>query len=228
VTTGFAPSERTRLRRRPQRGAHDEVTVFGVLDASVIAHVGYLLEGAPFVTPTVYWREGRRLLWHGSASSRALRAQIAGPSVCVTVSHLDGFVLGRSGFAHSALYRSVMAFGRAVSLEGSDAKRRAMDAFLERLYPGRTSEIRPVRGDELDLITVVSMEIEEASAKIRESIVNEKPEDLASPGWAGVVEVRTTIGARRTDPRVAGHPMPASLAAYREGAVLGDVLAGGG
>jgi nitroimidazol reductase NimA-like FMN-containing flavoprotein (pyridoxamine 5'-phosphate oxidase superfamily) len=225
MTSGFPISDRTRLRRRPQRGAHDEATIFGILDAGLIAHVGYTQDGEPRVTPTAYWREGRSLYWHGAAASRALRAQ-AGQIVCVTVSQLDGLVLGRSGFAHSVLYHSVMAFGRTALLEERAARRRAMDAFIERLYPGRTREIRPVTDAELDMIAVVEMRIDEASAKIRGGGVNEKEEDLQAPGWAGVVPVRTTFGAPEVDARIgAGVPLPKSLADYTEQSPLGEVLA---
>jgi nitroimidazol reductase NimA-like FMN-containing flavoprotein (pyridoxamine 5'-phosphate oxidase superfamily) len=225
MTTGFPPSARTRLRRRPQRGHYDEATIFAVLDAGLIAHVGYVADGQPLVTPTAYWREGRRLLWHGSAGSRALRAQAAGIPVCVTVSHLDGLVLGRSGFAHSVLYRSVMAFGRTAPIEEREAKRRAMHAFIDRLYPGRTRELRPIHDVELDMIAVISMEIEEASAKIRDGGVNEKEEDLQAPGWAGVIPVRTSIGAKQTDARIDSRvPFPPSVAGYAESARLDEVL----
>lgn len=109
----FTPTERSRTRRRPQRAAYDETSVNEVLDAGVMAHVGYVIDGQPFVTPTAYWREGRRLYWHGAAASRMLRTVAQGAPVCVTVSFVDGFVVGRSGFVHSLNYRSVMAFGRA-------------------------------------------------------------------------------------------------------------------
>jgi nitroimidazol reductase NimA-like FMN-containing flavoprotein (pyridoxamine 5'-phosphate oxidase superfamily) len=225
MQAGFPPSERTRLRRRPQRGAYDEATIFGILDAAVIAHIGYVADGQPLVTATAFWREGRRLFWHGSAGSRALRAQAQGAAVCVTVSQVDGLVLGRSGFAHSLLYRSVMAFGRTQAIEGRAEKRRAMDAFIERLYPGRTAELRPVRDVELDMIAVVAMEIEEASAKVRGGGVNEKEEDLANPGWAGVIPVHTVLGAAQTDARIAPDvALPASLSVYEADARLDEVL----
>jgi hypothetical protein len=221
----FPPTARTRLRRRPQRGAYDEATIFGILDAAVLAHVGYVADGQPLVTPTAFWREGRCLFWHGSAGSRALRAQAQGLPVCVSVSHVDGFVLGRSGFAHSLLYRSVMAFGRTQPVEGRAAKRRAMDAFIERLYPGRTAELRPVHDVELDMIAVISMQIEDASAKIRGGGVTEKPEDLSAPGWAGVIPVHTLLGEKQTDARIeAGTAPPASLAAWARSARLDDAL----
>ncbi len=221
----FPPTERTRLRRRPQRGAYDEATIFGILDAAVLAHIGYVADGQPLVTPTTFWREGRRPLWHGSAGSRALRAQAEGLPVCVTVSHVDGLVLGRSGFAHSLLYRSVMAFGRTQPVEGRPAKRRAMNAFIERLYPTRTAELRPVRDVELDMIAVISMQIEDASAKIRGGGVNEKEEDLEAPGWAGVIPVHSVLGAQQTDARIdPGTAPPRSVAAYAQSARLDEAL----
>ena len=129
MATHFEATSRTRLRRRPARGAYDEATVFAILDAGLIAHVGYADSGAPRVIATAYWREGRTLYWHGAAGSQALRAQANGIPVCVTVSHLDGLVLGRSGFAHSVLYRSVMAFGVTQEVESREAKRRKDTTF---------------------------------------------------------------------------------------------------
>ena len=221
----FEVTERTRLRRRPARGAYDEATVFGILDAGLVAHVGYAVDGAPRVVATAYWREGRHLYWHGAAGSQALRAQAGGMPLCVTVSLVDGLVLGRSGFAHSLNYRSVMAFGRGEEVKDRDAKRRAMDAFIERLYPGRTRELRPVHDPELDMIAVIGMRIEEASAKVRSGGVNEKEEDLAGPGWAGVIPVHVAIGAPCADPRIDAHvPLPASIGAYAPAARLDEAL----
>src|SRR5262249_796168 len=128
MTAHFEATSRTRLRRRPARGAYDEATVFGILDAGLIAHIGYPEGTATRVIGTAYWREGRTLYWHGAAGSQALRAQANEIPVCVTVSHLDGLVLGRSGFAHSVLYRSVMAFGTTHEIAERAAKRRAMDS----------------------------------------------------------------------------------------------------
>jgi hypothetical protein len=225
MTSQFTPSDRTRLKRRPQRGSYDEATIFGILDAGLICHVGYTDGGQPFVTPTVYWREGRRLYWHGAAASRALRAQ-AGQPVCVTVSALDALVVARSGFACSVNYRGVMAFGRPAALASRDARRRAMDAFLERLYPGRTRETRAVADKELDMIAVLEMEIEEASAKVRsDGVIEKSEEDARAPGWAGLIPVRMQLGAALPDPRIApGEPLPASLAAYAEGVALDEAL----
>ncbi len=224
--TTFPPSERTRLRRRPQRAHYDEASVFAVLDAGVICHIAYAVDGQPYATPTAYWREGRRLFWHGSAASRMITAHATGMPVCVTVSHLDGLVLGRSGFTHSLLYRSVMAFGRTEAVTDRELKRQAMHAFIDRLYPSRSGTLRPLHDGELDAITVIAMTIEEAAAKIREGGVIEKEEDAEFPAWAGVIPIRTVVGAPIPDAGLVVDPTPPGpLAAFAAGARLGDVLA---
>jgi nitroimidazol reductase NimA-like FMN-containing flavoprotein (pyridoxamine 5'-phosphate oxidase superfamily) len=222
--SAFPPSARTRLRRRPQRGRYDEAAVFEILDAGVMAHIGYVVDGQPLVTPTAYWREGRRLYWHGAAASRMLKATGAGEPVCVTVSHLDGFVVGRSGFIHSLNYRSVMAFGRARRIEDLSAKRVAMDAFIDRLYAGRAVKLRPATDNELKQIALVEMEIEEASAKVRDGGVTDLAEDAGWTAWSGVFPVETRIGAARPEPGMPGGRLTADLAPYAEGARLDDAL----
>lgn len=191
----FSPTARSRVRRRPQQAAYDEAAVYAVLDAGVLGHVGYVLDGQPFVTPTAYWRKGRRLYWHGAAASRMLNAVGDGQSVCLTVSFLDGFVLGRSGFAHSLNYRSVMAFGRARLIEDIEAKRAAMDDFLERLYPGRAESLRPATEAELKQIALAEMTIEEASAKVREGGPADYAPDAGWPAWSGVIPLEMRLGA---------------------------------
>jgi nitroimidazol reductase NimA-like FMN-containing flavoprotein (pyridoxamine 5'-phosphate oxidase superfamily) len=195
----FTPSVRSRARRRPERAAYDEASVNAVLDAGVLGHVGYVIDGQPFVTPTAYWRDGRRLYWHGAAASRMLKTVGEGLPVCLTVSFLDGLVVGRSGFVHSLNYRSVMAFGRARLIEDPQAKALAMDAFVERLYPGRTAGLRPTTANELAQIALAEMTIEEASAKTREGGVTAYAPDEGWPAWAGVIPLETRLGAPRPD-----------------------------
>ncbi len=195
-----------RLRRRPQRGFHDEESVFRVLDAAVIGHIGYAIDGDPFVTPTAYWRDGRRLYWHGSAQSRMIQVQSAGIAACLAVSILDGLIVARSSFHNSIQYRSVMAFGRTEPVEGREAKRHAMDAFVARLYPGRPREVRAMHDSEIDAIGVIGMEIAEASAKIRTGGVEDEAEDYALPCWAGVVPIRTVVGNAEPDARLLVDP----------------------
>jgi uncharacterized protein len=221
----FTPTDRSRVRRKPDRAAYDEASVNAVLDAGVVAHVGYVIDGQPFVTPTTYWREGRRLYWHGSAASRMVQAQASGLPVCVTVTHVDGLVLARSGIAHSMNYRSVMAFGRARQVEGLEARRAAMTAFLERLYPGRTPALRPSSDKELKQISLVEMIIEEAAAKARTGGVNNIPDDQGWPAWNGVIPLATLVGRPMADAlQSAGAPVAPGLDLYLEGRRLDEVL----
>jgi uncharacterized protein len=221
----FTPTDRSQVRRRPQRARYDEAAVYGVLDAGVMAHVGYVIDGQPFVTPTAYWREGRTLYWHGAAASRMLATVAEGAPVCVTVSFLDGFIVGRSGIMHSLNYRSVMAFGRARLISDPGAKRAAMESFIDRLYAGRPLKLRPTTDEELTRIALVEMEIEEASAKIRNTGVADLPADAGWAAWCGVFPVETRIGAPLAEPGMGlgGAPTP-DLAPYAEGARLDEAL----
>jgi len=225
AASAFKPTARSRVRRRPQRAHYDEAAVYGVLDAGIMAHVGYVIDGQPFVTPTAYWREGRKLYWHGAAASRMLKTVGQGAPVCVTVSFLDGFVVGRSGFIHSLNYRSVMAFGRARLIEDLDARREALNAFIDRLYAGRSVKLRPATDAEVAATAMVEMEIEEASAKIRHTGVADLPADAGWAAWCGVFPVETRIGAalREAGMSIDGLPTP-DLAPYAEGRRLDEAL----
>ncbi|MFQ5958016.1 MAG: pyridoxamine 5'-phosphate oxidase family protein [Alphaproteobacteria bacterium] len=212
----FTPTARSRAKRKHERVAYDREAVYPVLDAGLICHVGYAIDGQPYVTPTCYWREGDRLYWHGSSASRMLRTVKTGVPACVTVTHFDGLVLARSGFHSSINYRSVMAFGAARAVADEAAKLRALEAFVERLTPGRWAELRPVTGQELKATTVVSMEIEEASVKTRTGPPVDDDEDYALDVWAGVVPVHETAAAPEPDPRLKdGVALPAYLADFR-------------
>src|SRR5579863_9723655 len=164
----FAPSARSRIRRHPERAHYDRESVFAILDAALMCHVGYIIDGRPYVTPTLFWRAGERLYWHGSSASRMLRAQRAGIPVCLTVSHVDGLVLARSAFRHSLNYRAAMVFGSAAIVDDPTEQEAGLNAFVERLYPGRTRLMRPILPQELKATALMSMAIEEASAKIRD------------------------------------------------------------
>src|SRR4051812_19288057 len=172
----YRPSARTRVRRVPQRARYDRAAVHAILDASLLCHVGYVIDGQPFVTPTAFWRDGDTLFWHGSAASRMIES-VNGSEVCVTVSHLDGLVLARSAFHHSVEYRSVMLFGRAKLVTDLAAKRAAARAFIERLYPGRSEDIRAASDTELKMISFVAFDIAEAAAKVRAAGVIDEPHD---------------------------------------------------
>ena len=196
------PTAKIRVRRLPKRGHYDAATVHAVLDAGVICHVGYAIDGQPYVTPTSYWRHGERLYWHGSSASRMLRHLKQGVPACVTVTHVDGFVLARSGFHHSINYRSVMAFGLA-RLVPDAAKLGVLEDFVERLFPGRWPELRPPSRQELKATTVLWMDLDEVSAKIRTGPPIDDEADYALPIWAGVLPLTAAFGALEPDPRLA-------------------------
>jgi hypothetical protein len=213
------------VKRRPQRGRYDKATVYDILDAAMVAHIAYVIDGQPFCTPTGFWREGDLLYWHGSAASRMIRFQSAGVPVCVTVTHLDAIVLARSGFHHSVNYRSVMAFGKARLVDDPAEKRRAMDGFVDRFFPGRSREIRPPTAKEIKATSFVVMEMEQASGKIRDTHVSDDEEDYTLPVWAARLPVRQVLGAPEACPRqLPGLAVPDGLAPYRDGRPLEDAL----
>jgi len=221
----YAPTALTRVRRHPERGHYDEAAVHAVLDAALMAHVGYLIDGRPLVTPTLFWRDGRRLLWHGAAASRMLKSVAGGAPVCVTVTLMDGLILAPSGFHHSMNYRSVMAFGRARLIEDEAGKRAAADAFIERIYPGRAATLRPPTEIELRTTSFVEMEIEEASAKVREGGVAPLDIDAGWGAWSGVVPIETRLGAPAPDSELGAQAMGLATAApVNKGARLDDML----
>ncbi len=196
-----APSERVRIRRIPDRGRYDRETIDAILDSALVSHVGYAVDGQPYVTPTSHWRDGDRVYWHGSTASRMLRELRSGTPVCLTVTHFDGLVLARSAFHHSVNYRSAMLLGTATVVDGP-AKLRALETLMERLVPGRWAELRPPTAKELNATLVMSMPIDEASAKVRAAGVKDDPDDEAWPAWAGVVAARLVFGPPEPDPHV--------------------------
>lgn len=221
----FAPTARTRVRRRPDRGRYDRATVYAILDAALLCHVGYVIDGLPYVTPTLFWREGERLYWHGSSASRMLRHQAEGVPVCVTVSHVDGLVVARSGFHHSLNYRAVMAFGNAAIVRDEATKTAALNAFVERLYPGRNRQIRPILPQELKATTLMSMVIEEVSAKVRAGGPIDDEEDYALDCWAGVIPIETRVSTAVADDRLKPGVLPLDgLGQWAEGEALADIL----
>lgn len=214
----YTPTSRSKVKRLHERAKYDRASVHAILDAGILCHVGYVIEGQPYVTATAYWRDGDTLYWHGSSASRMLRAVKTGVPVCFTISLLDGLVLARSGFHSSMNYRSVTAFGTAHALEDEKEKDKALEAFSEKLHPERWAELRPSTGQELKATTVVAMEIEEAVAKARSGGPNDDEEDYALDVWAGVIPVRTVIGEPEPDPRLKpGIAAPAYLKRIRFG-----------
>lgn len=210
--TQFPVSERSRIRRLHQRGSHDHSAVHAVLDAAPLCHVGYVIDGEAYVTPTIHWRDGNRVFWHGSSASRFLR-QAEGQRVCLTVSLMDGYVLARSAFNHSVNYRSAMVFGRASAITDPQETADALRAMVDGLFPGRWDTLRAMTPQELKATTVLWMDIEEASVKHRLAPPGD-PEDAEVPVWAGVIPMSTTLGAAEPAPGPhADLPLPEELAA---------------
>jgi nitroimidazol reductase NimA-like FMN-containing flavoprotein (pyridoxamine 5'-phosphate oxidase superfamily) len=189
----YRQSPRTTLGRLPQRGGYDRGGVHAILDACALCQVGYVADGQPLVLSTVFWRTGERVYWHGSRESRAIKT-MAGAQVCFSVSRLDGLVLARSAFHHSVNYRSVMAFGVAREVEGEVEKLEALSAMIERFYPGRWARIRRPSRAELAAATVLSLTLDEVSAKVRAGPPLDAQADLDIPVWAGVAPLMLAPG----------------------------------
>jgi hypothetical protein len=198
----FTPTERTQLRRYPKRGSFDVATVYSILDEAFLCHVGFVVDGQPIVIPTGFARSGDQLYVHGSAASRMLRTLDQGVDVCVTVMLLDGFVLARSGFHHSMNYRSVVVLGKAKPVLDPEEKLRALQAFTNHIVPGRWDEIRPPTEQELKATTVLSIPLNEVSAKIRSGPPIDDEEDYDMRVWAGVVPVHLHIDEPVADPQL--------------------------
>jgi len=214
-----------RVKRRHDRGFYDHETVHKLLDAAVMAHLAYVIDGQPFCTPTLFWREGTRLYWHGSSASRMLRNLSAGEPACVTVTHLDSLVLARSGFNHSADYRSVMAFGQARLVEDPEEKLRALTMMVDRFFPERTASLRPATTQEIKATTVIVMDIDRASAKVRAKGIADDEEDYELPIYSELLPVRMVMGAPEACARMPGGVnRPGTLAPYREGRLLEEAL----
>ena len=211
------PSDRVRLRRYHERGAHDPSVLHTIIDAIPLCSVGYVFDGQPYVTPTLHWREGDHIYWHGSSASRMLRA-VENTPVCLTVSITDGIVLARAGFHHSINYRSVMMLGTARKVDDTEEKESRLRTFVESMFPGRWDMLRPPTGQEIKATTVMTMPIDEASAKIRQGPPGDDEEDYELLIWAGVIPVRTQVLDPVPDPRnIEGVPMPDHVTRFRMG-----------
>ena len=201
--TSYQPGARSKVKRAHQRAAYDFETVHGIFDEIPMCHVGYAIDGQPYVTPTTQWRRENRLYWHGSSASKMIRGLKDGAPACVTVSEFNGFVMARSPFHHSANYRSAMAFGTCHAIEGRDAKEEALFHMFEHLFPGRWQDVRGNTEQELKATTVIVMEIEEAAAKTRSEPPVDDEEDYDGVDcWAGVLPVVRSYGPPEDDPRL--------------------------
>ena len=184
-----APSERSRVRRVNRLAEYDKDTIKGILDSGLLAHLGYLHNGMPIATPVLYWREGDFVYWHGSSASRMMK-NTSGAQVSMTITHLDGIVMAKSAFHHSANYRSVMLFGRGEQVVERDAKIASLKAFMDKHFPGRWETLRPIKEQELKATMIARMLIDECAAKVRTGPAIDDLEDAKLPIWTGVLQLR--------------------------------------
>lgn len=212
-----APSPRTQVKRYNWLAKYDSETIYSILDAMPLCSVGYVHEGKPVVTPTMQWRDGNRIFWHGSSASRMLRA-VDAQEVCVSVSIMDGLVLARSAYNYNVNHRSVMVFGIAVKVSDEAEKRVQLENFVNKVVPGQWDRLRPVSEKELKATTLMSLELTEASAKLRTGHTEDDEEDYAFPVWCGLVPVSFAVGAPVADPRnLPDVTMPDDVLKFRMG-----------
>src|SRR5579862_3256833 len=211
-----SPTSRTQVMRLPKRGDYSEATIFSILDAGFLCHVGFVVDGQPFVIPTSYGRSGDTLYVHGSAASRMLRTLATGVEVCVTVTLVDGLVLARSAFHHSMNYQSVVIFGTATLVESADEKTAALRAISEQIVPGRWDDVRWPTEQELKATKVLALPISEASAKVRTGPPLDDEEDYALKVWAGILPFSVHPATPLPDPRLndESQQIPAYLLDY--------------
>jgi uncharacterized protein len=196
------PTTRTRVVREAERGVYDRETIYRILDEGFICHVGFAVDGQPFVIPTSYGRKEAHLYIHGSAASRMLRQMKDGVALCVTVTLLDGLVLARSVFNHSMNYRSVVILGKGTLVEDPEEKLAALRTLSEHIIPGRWDDVRQPDERELKATSVLRLPIEEFSAKVRTGPPIDDEEDYSFPTWAGVVPLKIEVAEPISDPRL--------------------------
>jgi nitroimidazol reductase NimA-like FMN-containing flavoprotein (pyridoxamine 5'-phosphate oxidase superfamily) len=202
VVKASPPSPRARVRRVPARADYQPATIDAILDEALVAHLGFAVDDQPYVIPTLHARVGDVVYVHGSSASRAIRSLAGGLQACLTVTVLDGLVLARSAFHHSMNYRSVVILGEARPVEGPEERLKALEAFTERLVPGRWDEVRPPTAQELKGTRVLAFTLDEASAKVRTGPPVDDDEDYALDVWAGVVPLALQTGPLTADPRL--------------------------
>jgi uncharacterized protein len=186
----FNKTDQNQLRIKPSRGHYDRETIYQIMDEALVCHVGFVIDGQPYVIPTSHARLNDTLYLHGSKASRLLKHIEAGNSVCVEFTLLDGIVFARSAFEHSINYRSVVLFGRGRSLETREEKMLALECLTEQTAKGRWKDIRKPTPKELDITAVIAIDIESASAKVHAAVPNDSPEDYQLPVWAGVLPIQ--------------------------------------
>jgi nitroimidazol reductase NimA-like FMN-containing flavoprotein (pyridoxamine 5'-phosphate oxidase superfamily) len=211
-----APTKRTRVVREPHRGAYDRETCHAILDEGIVCHIGFSVEGQPYVIPTMFARVGDVVYFHGSAASRMLRHLSDGAPMSLTVTLVDGLVLARSVFNHSMNYRSVVILGTPTQVNDVDEKRAALNAFVDKVIPGRWNDARQPTEKELSATSVLRIALDEMSAKTRSGPVEDNPDDYTLNVWAGVVPLRQIAGDPIRDDRCDSKiPAPLYAAKYK-------------
>jgi len=202
--SNFTPTEKTKVRRKPERGSYDRELIYSILDEAFVCHVAFISDGLPIVVPTNYVRVGDKLFLHGSTASRLMKTLASGAPFCLSVTLLDGIVCAPSATGHSVNYRSVVVMGKAEPVEGEPAKLAAMRDFVEYVIRGRWATVRLPTEQELKGTMVVSVRLVEASAKVRTGFAVNDDEDYAVPAWTGVIPMKWRAEAPIRDPR--GNP----------------------
>jgi nitroimidazol reductase NimA-like FMN-containing flavoprotein (pyridoxamine 5'-phosphate oxidase superfamily) len=202
------PTARTTVKRHPERGHYDRDVIDAILDEALMCHLGFVMDGQPFVIPTIHARDGDILYIHGSPGSRMLRTAKAGVDICVTATLLDGLVLARSVYNHSMNYRSVVVLGRAHEVTELDEKLRAMQCVVEHVVKGRWNDARQPNEGEIKGTTILALPLDESSAKIRSGPPVDDEDDLALPVWAGIIPLRLEPSEPTAADGVDGTPPP--------------------
>src|SRR5467141_800651 len=202
--SNFTPTERTKVRRKPERGSYDRELIYSILDEAFVCHLAFIADGQPFVVPTNYVRVGDKLFLHGSTASRLMKTLASGAPFCLSVTLLDGIVCAPSATGHSVNYRSVVVMGKAVPVEGDAAKLAAMRDFVEYVIRGRWATVRPPSAQELKGTMVLVVPLVEASAKVRTGFAVDDGEEYTSSAWTGVLPMKWTAQTPVPDPR--GNP----------------------
>lgn len=211
----FTPTDRTKVRRKPDRGTYDREIIYKILDEAFVCQVGFIVDGLPFVVPTNYVRVGDKLFLHGSSASRLMRTLGSGAPFCLSVTLLDGIVLSPTATGHSVNYRSVVVLGKAELIEDAQAKLAAMRDFVEYVIRGRWADVRPPTDQELKATMVLSVPLVEASAKVRTGFAVDDVEEYEGSGWTGVIPFKWAAQTPVRDPRGnASAPIPENVAKY--------------
>jgi nitroimidazol reductase NimA-like FMN-containing flavoprotein (pyridoxamine 5'-phosphate oxidase superfamily) len=200
----FTPTEKTKIKRKPDRGTYDRALIYGILDEAFVCQIAFIADGQPFVVPTNYVRVGDQLFLHGSTAGRMMRTLASGAPFCLNVTLLDGIVFAPTATGHSVNYRSVVVMGKAEVVEGHEAKLAAMRDFVEYVIRGRWATVRPPSEQELKATMVLAVPLVEASAKVRTGFAVDDQVDYAAPAWTGVLPFKWTPGEPLRDPR--GNP----------------------